>query len=110
MGRAYKAPLREPELLERARDSGPSSMDLEIEVETGIDGVIREVVETAGAGIYTAPGDAKALAEAVRFLACHQQEREQMSRRGRLFVEQHFNRSRQSQQFVDLLQRLAANG
>jgi len=75
-----------------------------------IDGVIREVVETAGAGIYTAPGDAKALAEAVRFLASHQQEREQMSRRGRLFVEQHFNRSRQSQQFVDLLQRLAAHG
>jgi len=75
-----------------------------------IDGVIREVVETAGAGIYTAPGDAKALAEAVRFLACHHQEREQMSRRGRSFVEQHFNRSRQSQQFVDLLQRLSSHG
>jgi len=79
-------------------------------VVLAIDGVIREVVETAGAGIYTEPGDAKSLADAIRFLACHQPEREQMSRNGRSFVEKHFNRSRQSQQFVDLLQRLGAHG
>jgi glycosyltransferase involved in cell wall biosynthesis len=79
-------------------------------VVLAIDGVIREVVETAGAGICTAPGDAKSLADAIRFLACHQTEREQMSRNGRSFVEKHFNRSRQSQEFVDLLQRLAALG
>ncbi len=79
-------------------------------VVLAIDGVIREVVERAGAGIFTEPGDAKALAAAVRFLACHQPERERMSRTGRSFVEEHFNRSRQSQQFVDLLQKLAAQG
>lgn len=79
-------------------------------VVLAIDGVIRDVVETAGAGIYTAPGDAKSLADAIRFLACHQPEREQMSRNGRSFVERHFNRSKQSQQFVELLQRLATNG
>ena len=77
-------------------------------VVLAIDGVIREVVETAGAGIYTAPGDAKSLAEAVRFLACHQAERERMSRNGRSCVEKQFNRARHTQQFVDLLQELAA--
>lgn len=79
-------------------------------VVLAIDGVIREVVETAGAGIYTAPGDAKSLADAIRFLACHQSEREQMSRNGRSYVEKHFNRSRHSQQFVDLLRRIAEHG
>jgi glycosyltransferase involved in cell wall biosynthesis len=75
-----------------------------------IDGVIREVVETAGAGIYTPPGDAKSLADAVRFLARNEEAREQMSRSGRSFVEENFNRAEQSQQFVDLLQRLATHG
>jgi glycosyltransferase involved in cell wall biosynthesis len=79
-------------------------------VVLAIDGVIREVVEMAGAGIYIEPGDAKSLADAIRFLACHESEREQMSRNGRSFVEKHFNRSKQSQQFVELLQRLATHG
>ncbi len=73
-----------------------------------IDGVIREVVEKAGAGIYSEPGDAKSLAEAVRFLVCHQAERETMSRNGRLCVERRFNRTRHTQQFVDLLDQLVA--
>ena len=77
-------------------------------VVLAIDGVIREVVETARAGIYTAPGDAKSLAEVVRFLACHQEERETMSRNGRSYVEKQFNRARHTQQFVDLLLELAA--
>lgn len=73
-----------------------------------IDGVIREVVEKARAGIYTPPGDPKSLAKAVVYLAGHQQAREEMSQSGRSFVEEHFNRATQCQQFVDLLQRLAA--
>lgn len=77
-------------------------------VVLAIDGVIRDVVETAGAGIYTAPGDAKSLAEAVRFLACHQDKRELMSRNGRSCVETQFNRARHTQQFVDLLEEVAA--
>jgi glycosyltransferase involved in cell wall biosynthesis len=76
-------------------------------VVLAIDGVIREVVETAGAGIYTAPGDAKSLAEAVRFLACHKDQRDTMSRNGRSCVEREFNRARHTQQFVDLLQEVA---
>ncbi len=73
-----------------------------------IDGVIREVVEAARAGIFVPPGDANALAGAVRYLAEHADERQAMSRRGRAYVEAHFNRAEQSRQFIHLIERLAA--
>jgi glycosyltransferase involved in cell wall biosynthesis len=79
-------------------------------VVLAIDGVIREVVEKAGAGIYADPGDVRALAEAVRFLAGHSDERTLMGLRGRSYVVEHFNRAKQSKQFVDLLQKIAAAG
>lgn len=75
-----------------------------------IDGVIRDVVETAQAGIFSAPGDAKSLAKAVRFLVSHREERQTMSTNGRSFVEKHFNRARQTDQFLHLLQKLVAQG
>jgi len=75
-----------------------------------IDGVIREVVEAAGAGLFVAPGDAKSLAEAVRYLADHPHESAAMSRRGRAYVEKHFNRADQSRQFADVLETVAARG
>jgi glycosyltransferase involved in cell wall biosynthesis len=73
-----------------------------------IDGVIREVVEKAGAGIYVPPGDPKSLAEAVRYLADHPKEREAMSRNGRSYVEKNFNRADQSRQFTTLLEKLTS--
>ncbi|HVG20861.1 MAG TPA: glycosyltransferase family 4 protein [Blastocatellia bacterium] len=72
-----------------------------------IDGVIRQVVEAARAGIYVPPGDPEALAEAVRHLAANVEEREAMSRRGRSYVEKHFNRADQSGQFTRLLEKVA---
>jgi glycosyltransferase involved in cell wall biosynthesis len=72
-----------------------------------IDGVIREVVESARAGIYVPPGDPKSLAEAVRYLADHGVEREAMSKQGRSYVEKHFNRADQSRQFTGLLEKVA---
>lgn len=73
-----------------------------------IDGVIREVVEAAQAGIYVPPGDPKALADALHYLADHPEERREMCRRGRLYVEEKFNRARQSRQFISLLEEVAA--
>lgn len=73
-----------------------------------IDGVIREVVDAAQAGIFVPPGDAKSLAAAVRYLADHRDEREAMSRRARSYVESHFNRADQSRQFTTLLEKVAA--
>jgi glycosyltransferase involved in cell wall biosynthesis len=72
-----------------------------------IDGVIREVVEEARAGIFIPPGDVARLVEAVRYLVDHPQECQAMSARGRAFVEQHFNRNEQSRAFTGLIEKLA---
>lgn len=72
-----------------------------------IDGVIREVVEEAQAGIFISPGDPKALADAVRYLADHAQEGKEMGQRGRAFVEKHFNRAQHRQQFALFLEAVA---
>jgi glycosyltransferase involved in cell wall biosynthesis len=57
-----------------------------------IDGVIREVVERAGAGLFAAPGDPEALARAIRRLKIDPDTRAIMGKSGRAFVEQHFDR------------------
>ena len=58
-----------------------------------IDGVIREVIEQAEAGIYASPGDAVALADAIRCLADDRQMGRAMGLRGRQYVETHFDRA-----------------
>ena len=57
-----------------------------------IDGVIRQVVERAQAGIAVPPGDAGALAAAVRQLASDPQRARAMGQAGRLSIEKHFSR------------------
>jgi lipopolysaccharide/colanic/teichoic acid biosynthesis glycosyltransferase len=74
-----------------------------------IDGVIREVIETARSGIYVQPGDAEALAAAVRRLKSDPAKAREMGRRAREHVVRHFNRHDQAQQFVELLESLAGS-
>jgi len=69
----------------------------------GIDGVIREVVEEAKAGIFVCPGNDRELAEAVVKLADDRASAEAMGRNGREHVSKHFNRADQSDEFVKLL-------
>ncbi len=71
-----------------------------------IDGVVREVVDQAQAGIFVPPGDADALAEAIRFLAGNRREGERMGARGRQYIETHFDRQKLSAQMVDILETL----
>jgi len=66
-----------------------------------IDGVIREEVEKAGAGIFVPPGDIKGLADAIQYLEHDREARISMGQRGRLHVEAHFDR-------VSLAEKLAA--
>ena len=73
-----------------------------------IDGVIREVMETAGGGIYVPPGDASALAEAVRKLDQDRDRAQAMGDAARAYVTQHFNRQRHAAQFAALTQRLGS--
>jgi glycosyltransferase involved in cell wall biosynthesis len=58
-----------------------------------IDGAIRDVVETAGAGLFVPPGDAEAMAGAVQWLADHREEGRAMGRAGRKHAEENFHRS-----------------
>jgi len=73
-----------------------------------IDGVIREVVERAGAGIFVPPGDAGALAAAVRRLRSSPAEARAMGERGRVCVCAEFDRKRQATDFERVLHELVA--
>jgi glycosyltransferase involved in cell wall biosynthesis len=57
-----------------------------------IDGVIREVVEKAGAGRFVQPGDAAALAAAVRSFAADPAACRRMGAAGRAYLEANFDR------------------
>lgn len=61
-------------------------------VVLAIDGVIRRVVESAGAGIAVPPGDPDALAQAVLRLAKDPARARQMGLAGRRYIEIYFNR------------------
>jgi glycosyltransferase involved in cell wall biosynthesis len=68
-----------------------------------IDGVIREVVELAGAGIYVPPGDPKALADAMLSLKKDPAAAQGMGRAARDYVAKNFDRQAQARAFLDLL-------
>jgi lipopolysaccharide/colanic/teichoic acid biosynthesis glycosyltransferase len=74
-----------------------------------IDGVIREVVEAARAGVFVPPGDDAALAEAVLSLSADRQQTAEMGRRARAYVVEHFDRRQQANEFVALLRHLDAS-
>jgi glycosyltransferase involved in cell wall biosynthesis len=71
-----------------------------------IDGVIRKVVEEAGAGLFVPPGNPQALAQAILDLAGDPARAVQMGRNGRLAVEQHYDRRVTAEQMRILLEGL----
>jgi glycosyltransferase involved in cell wall biosynthesis len=72
-----------------------------------IDGVMREVIESAEAGIFVPPGDSAALAEAIRSLADDPARAEAMGRNGRQHVEAYFDRLALAAQLEQLMLELA---
>ncbi len=75
-------------------------------VVLAIDGVIREVVEAAGAGIHVPPGDPQALVEAIRTLEDNPQTGAEMGKRGREYVTAHFDRVVLAQKLEKLMLKL----
>lgn len=71
-----------------------------------IDGVIREVIETAQGGIFIPPGDAEALAEAARALSQDPEQGRLMGESARAYVAEHFDRDQQAEQLIVLVQRM----
>ncbi|GAB4580614.1 MAG: glycosyltransferase family 4 protein [Anaerolineales bacterium] len=63
-------------------------------VVLAMEGVIREVVQAADAGIIIPPGDAPAMADAIRLLSQNCAMGQRMGLSGRAFVEQHFERGK----------------
>jgi glycosyltransferase involved in cell wall biosynthesis len=73
-----------------------------------IDGVIREVIEAAEAGVFVPPGDANALSEAICAMADNPVEGRAMGARARAYVVQHFNRNEQARELAALIARVAS--
>ncbi len=71
-----------------------------------IDGVIRQVIEQAQAGIAVPPGDAAALAAAARQLAADPQHARALGQAGRLAVETHFSRRTLAHKLALLLEEM----
>lgn len=75
-------------------------------VVLAIDGVIREVVEAAGCGIFCRPGDATTLANAIRNLAADEAASYTMGLRGREYLQKNFSRATIGGQLLELLEDL----
>ncbi len=67
-----------------------------------IDGVIREVVEKSGCGIFCDPGDARALADGCLFLYNHREAAAAMGEKGYHYLNSHFNREKIASRSVKL--------
>jgi glycosyltransferase involved in cell wall biosynthesis len=79
-------------------------------VVLAVDGVVRQLVEEAEAGVFVTPGDAEAMTLAIRRLAADRAEARRMGRRGRKLVEDRFDRPRQIEQLERLLREVAGAG
>jgi glycosyltransferase involved in cell wall biosynthesis len=69
-----------------------------------IDGVIRQVVEAAGAGIFAQPGDPAAMADSIRQLATDPEKARNMGLAGRVYIEEHFDRKQLAQNLLNVIQ------
>ncbi len=78
-------------------------------VALAIDGVIRQVVEEAGAGVFVQPGDPTALASAIRAFAADPERGRVMGERGRAHVTRAFDRRAHGNAFANLLEGFVAS-
>ncbi len=71
-----------------------------------IDGVIREVVEKAGAGIFIQPGDSAGLAQAILTLANQPERGKGMGSNGRKYIEKFYSRAQTAEKFMRLAEEM----
>jgi glycosyltransferase involved in cell wall biosynthesis len=73
-------------------------------VALAIDGVIREVVEAAECGLFSEPGNPRALAGVITKLAGNRTGARQMGLNGRKYLERNFHRERTAEQLIKLIE------
>jgi glycosyltransferase involved in cell wall biosynthesis len=75
-------------------------------VVLAIDGVIRQVVESAGCGLFAQPGNPPALAVAIKALASDPQKSLAMGFAGRRALEEDFSRAQMAERLLSILSEL----
>ncbi len=73
-------------------------------VITAIDGVIREVIEAAQAGVFSPPGDAEQLAQTIEKMAEQTKASRKMGLSGRSYLEEHFSRPKLAAELLELIE------
>ncbi len=68
-----------------------------------IDGVVRDVVEKAQAGIFVQPGSAGDVADGIEWMALNRAQAAAMGAKGRRYIEENFDRSVLAQKLTDIL-------
>lgn len=79
-------------------------------VVLAIAGVMREVMDAAGCGVFAEPGKPEAVVQAIRKLAADPKAARDMGLAGRRYLEQNFNRERISRRLVEVLESTLAEG
>jgi glycosyltransferase involved in cell wall biosynthesis len=74
-----------------------------------IDGVIRQVVQAAGAGIFSQPGDPAAMADSIRRLAADLEKARTMGLAGRAYIEEHYDRKQLAQNLLNIIQTMTTS-
>jgi len=70
-----------------------------------VDGEARELLESAGGGVFVEPEDGRGFANAIEALIeCGPEGRDRMGARGRAYVLAHYTREAQGRRLVGLLQ------
>jgi glycosyltransferase involved in cell wall biosynthesis len=72
-----------------------------------IDGVIRQVVEGASCGLFVAPGDPVALADAIRYFAADRERAHRMGVNGKAYLERNFNREQIAARLLGVIESMA---
>lgn len=75
-------------------------------VLTTVDGESRGIIERAGAGVFSPPEDAEALAGALRHLASAPADLARMGAAGRRYVETHYSRTALAVRYLEVLRQL----
>jgi glycosyltransferase involved in cell wall biosynthesis len=75
-----------------------------------IDGVIREVIEASGGGVFVRPGDDESLANTVLALSKDPVRLKQMSASARKYALKYLNRRDKLVETTDLLKKISSKG